>query len=196
VQYRTVGHPQHGVELRVVDETGEPVPAGEVGRITLRSSCAMRGYWDEPGLTAAAMSPDRWLRTGDLGHLDPNGNVVLVGRATDMYIRGGYNVYPLEVENVLAEHPRVNQASVLGVPAPVIGEIGVAFVVPADRSRRPDPAEVIGWCRQRLTDYKAPDRVLIVDDLPLTPMLKVDKAALREQLAGSGDDKKVTAPDR
>jgi acyl-CoA synthetase (AMP-forming)/AMP-acid ligase II len=182
VQYRTVGRPQQGVELQVVDETGERVGRGEVGRITLRSPCAMRGYWDEPELTAATMRPDGWLRTGDLGYLDPQGNLVLVGRVSEMYIRGGYNVYPLEVEHVLAEHPGVDQASVVGVPAPVIGEIGVAFVVPADRRRPPDPAELMAWCCERLTDYKTPDRVLVVDELPLTAMLKVDKAALRERL--------------
>jgi acyl-CoA synthetase (AMP-forming)/AMP-acid ligase II len=123
-----------------------------------------------------------WLRSGDLGHLTPEGNLVLVGRSTDLYIRGGYNVYPLEVENVLSEHPSVGRVAVIGVPTPVIGETGVAFVVPADPAAPPTLDELRAWTRARLADYKRPDRVEIVDELPLTPMLKVDKSALRARV--------------
>jgi acyl-CoA synthetase (AMP-forming)/AMP-acid ligase II len=181
VLYRTVGRPQTGVEVQLRD--GEEVldEPGLVGRIFVRSSCAMRGYWDELELTAAAFDDEGWLRSGDLGHLDDAGNLVLDGRVDDMYIRGGYNVYPLEVEHVLDEHPGVAQASVIGVEAPIIGQIGVAFVCPVDPARPPSPDELVSWCRARLADYKAPDRVVLVDELPLTPMLKVDKVALRTQ---------------
>ncbi len=108
---------------------------------------------------------------------------MLVGRSGDMYIRGGYNVHPLEVEHVLADHPAVAQAAVVGVSRPVIGEIGVAFVVAADAAAPPSADDLRSWCRRQLADYKAPDDVVVVDALPLTPMLKVDKVALRDRLA-------------
>jgi acyl-CoA synthetase (AMP-forming)/AMP-acid ligase II len=161
---------------------GVEVAPGEVGRIHVRGGCVMRGYWGEPGLTAEVLDAGGWLRSGDLGRLDPDGNLVLVGRVGDLYIRGGYNVYPLEVENVLAEHPAVDQAAVVGAPAPVIGEIGVAFVVPAAGAEPPSLDELRAFTAARLADYKAPDRLELVDALPLTPMLKVDKLALRARL--------------
>jgi acyl-CoA synthetase (AMP-forming)/AMP-acid ligase II len=180
VSYRTVGRPQPGVEVEVRDDAGDRVPAGAVGRVHVRSACVMRGYWNAHALTADALDRDGWLRSGDLGYLDADGNLVLVGRVTDLYIRGGYNVYPLEVEHVLAEHPAVAETAVLGVPAPVIGEIGVAFVVPTAECDAPSLDELRAWCRARLADYKAPDRMVVVDSLPRTAMLKVDKVALRK----------------
>ena len=128
------------------------------------------------------LDADGWLRSGDLGHLDADGNLVLAGRVGDMYIRGGYNVYPLEVENVLAEHPGVDQVAVVGAPAEVIGEIGVAFVVAAAGTAGPTLEELRAWSKARLADYKAPDRLELVDALPLTSMMKVDKLALRARL--------------
>ena len=178
VLYRTVGKPQVGVELELRDDEGRWVPNGEVGRVHIRSKCSMRGYWKDEERTAEALTPDGWLRSGDLGRLDAQGNLVLAGRTSDVYIRGGYNVYPLEVEQVLDEHPAVAQASVVGVPAPVIGEIGVAFIVPAHPASPPTCQELQDWCRERLADYKAPDEIIVVESLPLTAMLKVDKAAL------------------
>jgi acyl-CoA synthetase (AMP-forming)/AMP-acid ligase II len=186
VLFRTVGRPQAGVELELRDEAGAAVERGEVGRVYVRGKCVMRGYWREPALTAEAIGARGWLRTSDLGHLDPAGNLVLVGRVGDMYIRGGYNVYPLEVENVLAEHPAVEQASVIGFPASVIGEIGVAFVVPVGGARHASIDELGAWCRAHLADYKAPDRIVAVESLPLTSMMKIDKAALRARLEEEG----------
>jgi acyl-CoA synthetase (AMP-forming)/AMP-acid ligase II len=176
VLYRSVGRAQDGVELELRDLDGD------VGRVHVRSACAMRGYWNDPDATAEAFTDDGWLRSTDLGRFDGDGNLVLVGRAGDMYIRGGYNVYPLEVEHVLAEHPGVASAAVIGMPKPVIGEIGVAFVVAADPAAPPALEELRRWVRDRLADYKAPDEVVVVDALPLTPMLKVDKVALRDRL--------------
>jgi acyl-CoA synthetase (AMP-forming)/AMP-acid ligase II len=184
VLFRTVGRPQVGMEVMVAGEDGVPVAPGAVGRVRVRGGCVMRGYWGEPELTDEALAPDGWLTSSDLGYFDPDGNLVLVGRTNDLYIRGGYNVYPLEVENVLAEHAGVDKAAVVGVPAPVIGEIGVAFVVPVDGSRPPSSEELRVWTRQRLADYKAPDRVELVDELPLTSMLKVDKAVLKARAVG------------
>lgn len=182
VLFRTVGRPQAGVELSLRDEDGAPVARGHVGRIHVKGPCVMRGYWREPALTDEALLDDGWLRSGDLGHLDPDGNLVLDGRVTDMFIRGGYNVYPLEVEHVLAEHPAVAQVAVVGAPAAVLGEIGVAFVVPTPGQAPPSLAELRAWCRARLADYKAPDRLELLDALPLTAMLKVDTTRLRALL--------------
>ncbi|MEX1006476.1 MAG: class I adenylate-forming enzyme family protein [Acidimicrobiia bacterium] len=183
VLLHTVGRPLPGVEMVLVSEDGEEVPQGETGIIRMRTRCQMRGYWNDPERTAETMSSDGWIQTGDLGFFRDDGNLVLCGRITEMYIRGGYNVYPLEVENVLAEHPGVERVAVLGHPAPVIGEIGVAFVVPADPASPPTADELERWCRERLADYKAPDRVEFVDALPITPtMMKIDKTALRAHL--------------
>lgn len=179
VLYRTVGRPQKGLELMIADEAGNPVKQGEIGRIRLRGPTVMRGYWNDPEQTAEVMTPEGWLISSDLGYLDADGNLVLAGRVSDMYIRGGYNVYPLEVENVLREHPAVDQVSVVGVPAPVIGEIGIAFIVATDPDAPPNSAELKAWCRERLADYKTPDAFDFVSALPLTSMMKVDKKALR-----------------
>jgi acyl-CoA synthetase (AMP-forming)/AMP-acid ligase II len=183
VLLHTVGRPGPGIELRLVGEDGEAVAAGEVGRITLRSPCGMRGYWNDPERTAETLSPDGWITTSDLGRLSDDGNLVLCGRSSEMYIRGGYNVHPLEVERVLEDHPAVLRAAVVGVPAPVIGEIGVAFVEPADPAKPPTLPELRDFCRARLADYKAPDHLEVVDALPVTAMLKVDKRALNERAA-------------
>lgn len=183
VMFRTVGRPQAGVEVTLVGEGGSPVGKGEVGRVRVKGPCVMRGYWRDPELTAQVLDADGWLTSSDLGYIDPQGNLVLVGRSNDLYIRGGYNVYPLEVENALAEHPGVDRAAVVGLAAPVIGEIGVAFVVPVDPAAPPSLDALREWTRQRLADYKAPDRLELVDDLPLTPMAKIDKAELSRRLA-------------
>jgi acyl-CoA synthetase (AMP-forming)/AMP-acid ligase II len=174
VQFATVGRPQRGMEVAV------GAPPGQVGQVKLRGACVMRGYWKAPELTAAAFDDEGWLLSGDLGYLRGDGNLVIVGRAGDMYIRGGYNVYPVEVEAVLALHPAVATVSVVGTPAPRIGEIGVAFVVTAAGHAPPGLEELRDLVRGELADYKAPDRLEIVDQLPVTPMMKVDKNALRE----------------
>lgn len=186
VLLHTVGRPLPGVEMVLVDDRGEEVPPGETGIIRMRTRCQMRGYWNDPERTAEAMSDDGWIQTGDLGRFRDDGYLVLCGRVTEMYIRGGYNVYPLEVENVLAEHPAVERVAVIGVPAPVIGEIGIAFVVPVDRHAPPSSEELRQWCRERLADYKAPDRVEFLDEMPLTNMMmKIDKHALRASVLAS-----------
>lgn len=177
------------MEIELVDDDGALVPQGEVGRVRIRGECVMRGYWGDRDQTAAVLADGGWLTSSDLGLFDDSGNLVLVGRATDMYIRGGYNVYPLEVENVLAEHPGIEQAAVVGSPAPVIGEIGVAFVAPTDPMDPPTLAEVRMWVIDRLADYKAPDRLVILESLPLTAMMKIDKAELGRRAAATTDDR-------
>jgi acyl-CoA synthetase (AMP-forming)/AMP-acid ligase II len=138
----------------------------------------MRGYWRDPAGTREVLDTEGRLLSTDLGRLDPDGNLVLVGRASDMYIRGGYNVYPLEVENVLTEHPSIAGAAVVGTERSVIGEIGVAFVVLLPGAPVPSLASLRTWVAERLADYKAPDEVRVVEALPLTPMGKVDKGSL------------------
>ncbi len=191
----TVGRPVPGVALAIADDEGRPLPSGEVGRVRLSSAAVMRGYWGGP-LTGpgargvdydreatSAVLDDGWLTTGDFGFTDAGGCLHLVGRANELYIRGGYNVYPAEVEGVLGGHTEVAQVAVVGAPDPVLGEIGVAFVVPSD-SYGGDAADLLDGLRDlaraSLADYKAPDRVVVVDNLPLTSMMKVDKRALAE----------------
>jgi acyl-CoA synthetase (AMP-forming)/AMP-acid ligase II len=183
ILFRTVGRPQEGVALQIVDPDGKPLPQGDVGRIRVRGTVVMRGYWNDPEATAHAITPNGWLISDDIGRLDEGGNLILLGRVSDMYIRGGYNVYPLEVEKVLEEHPGVSRAAIVGKAAPVIGEIAVAFIVPADPAAPPNEDELRQWCRERLADYKTPDAFEVVSDLPLTPMLKVNKQALRARLS-------------
>ncbi len=195
----TVGRPVPGVEVAVGADDGSPLPAGEVGRVRLRSAAVMRGYWGGPptgpgasGLvldtaaTAGVLSDDGWLTTGDFGFLDDDGRLHLAGRANELYIRGGYNVYPAEVEGALGDHPAVGQVAVVGAPDPVLGEIGVAFVVPAGGADVDASTLLAGLretARASLADYKAPDRVVVVDRLPLTSMMKVDKRVLADQAA-------------
>jgi acyl-CoA synthetase (AMP-forming)/AMP-acid ligase II len=172
VQFRTVGRPAAGMDVRI----------GSDGVLEVSGPCVMRGYWRNPELTAEVLR-DGWLRTGDVGVLGDDGNITLVGRHGDMYIRGGYNVHPGEVERTLSGHPGVKHAAVVGRSAPVIGEIGVACVVPADAAAPPTLAELRTHVADQLADYKAPDELLIVDELPLTAMLKPDRLALRELIA-------------
>jgi len=178
----TVGQPLGGAEVEIRGGDGGPLPQGETGRVFLRTRARMGGYWRSPEQTAATIAPDGWLATSDLGRLDGEGNLAIIGRADDAYIRGGYNIYPSEVEAALAAHPGVARVAVVGVPTPVIGEIGVAFVVP-DAPGTVTSAELKQWCRGRIADYKVPDTVLLVDDLPVNATFKVDTGQLKKLAA-------------
>jgi acyl-CoA synthetase (AMP-forming)/AMP-acid ligase II len=177
----TVGRPPKGIELRISDEAGTELPAGDVGTVWLRSRAVMRGYWRDPEQTAKVITPDGWLVSGDLGWVGDDGLLRLVGRHAEMYIRGGYNVYPGEVENALGAHPGVASCAVLGGSVPVLGEIGIAFVVPKAGGDAPTLDELRTFVGERLADYKAPDVVVVMDALPLTSMGKIDKQVLRPQ---------------
>lgn len=196
----TVGRPRAEVELRIVDAAGRDRPPGEVGEVVCRSPAVMLGYWRDPELTASTIDRDGWLHTGDLGYLRADGNLVLAGRVKEMYIRGGYNVYPTEVEAVLTEHPAVARAAVIGAPDPVLGEIGVAFVVPETGPKIhefgsiPDLEALRAWCTERIADYKAPDRVVTVDDLPVTAVGKLDKNALARRWSELAADESDARP--
>jgi acyl-CoA synthetase (AMP-forming)/AMP-acid ligase II len=187
----SVGRPVPGVELDVVDERGATVAGGEVGRVRLRSAAAMRGYvgdlatgrlLDEES-TSTVLDKSGWITTGDYGRLGPDGNLRLVGRVSEMYIRGGYNVYPAEVAAVLGDVAAVAAVAVVGAPDPVLGEIGVAFVVAAPGATAPTLEALRAATRAQLADYKAPDRMHVVEALPLTAMGKVDTVALGRDAA-------------
>ena len=171
----TVGRPSDGVEVRIVDEDGGVLPADEVGRVQARSGAVMRGYWRDPDATVQVLDAEGWVTVGDLGRLDTDANLTLVGRVGDSYVRGGYNIYPAEVEGVLSDHPTVTEVAVVGVPDAVLGQIGVAFVVPAGALSEDD---LRAWVRARLADYKVPDRVVAVEQMPMTSVGKIDKRAL------------------
>ncbi|UDY36666.1 FadD3 family acyl-CoA ligase [Dermatobacter hominis] len=176
----TVGRPRPGFELRVVDGDGAEVPQGDAGEVLLRGATVMSHYLDDPDSTAAALSADGWLRTGDIGVVDGDGRLRIVGRAKDMFIVGGFNAYPAEIEDALLGHPAIARAAVIGIPDERLGEVGMAFVVPA-AGAHPDPAEVIAWARERMANYKVPRRVEVVDDLPVNAAGKVEKLVLRER---------------
>lgn len=179
----SVGRPHAAVDLAVLDETDAPVEPGEVGRVCLRSPAVMSGYWHDPEGTDAAFTADGFVRTGDLGWIDDRGRLRLVGRSKEMYVRGGYNVYPVEVEAVLSAHPGVTAVAVIPRPDAVMGELGVAAVVPRDPAAPPTLDELRDFARARLAAYKLPEAIAIVDALPLTPMEKVDRTALTRRLA-------------
>ena len=198
----TVGRPVAGVELSIVDDEGQPVPDGSTGRVLLRSPATMRGYWGHgPGrgrtvaelldleATRAVLADDGWLTTGDFGRCTPEGNLQLVGRAHERYIRGGYNVYPAEVEAALSAHPSVARAAVVGVFDDVLGEVGVAVVV-AEPGAVPELGVLRAHCARSLADYKAPDALVLVEELPLTPMMKVDPARLAALAARGADERR------
>ncbi|MGH2795532.1 MAG: class I adenylate-forming enzyme family protein [Actinomycetota bacterium] len=172
----TVGRALPEVELRIL----EPNQDG-IGEVVARSPAMMRGYWNDPDATREAVDEEGYFHPGDLGRIDEDGNLRLAGRTKEMYIRGGYNVYPVEVENVLREHLKVALVGVIGFPDEVLGERGKAFVVPADASDPPTAEELKAFVADRIADYKTPDVVEIRAELPLTSMFKVDKAALSDE---------------
>jgi len=177
VKAGSVGLPVPGTEIRILDDRGRAVAPGEPGEICCRSPGVMAGYWRAPESTAEALS-DGWLRTGDVGYVDEDGYLFVVDRKKDLIIRGGFNVYPRDVEDALVEHPAVQMAAVVGEPDAIHGEEVVAFV-----ALRPGAAatarELIDWSRARIGGYRYPRRVHILDSIPVTPVGKIDRKALR-----------------
>jgi acyl-CoA synthetase (AMP-forming)/AMP-acid ligase II len=173
-----VGRPRGPVQLSIRSDDGRPVADGDVGEICIASPTAMAGYYENPSATAAAFWPDGYVRTGDLGRLDTDGRVHLAGRSKEMYVRGGYNVFPLEVEEVLLDHPAVAAIAVVAVADEVMGERGVAVVVPRDPAAPPSLDDLRSSAAGRLSSYKLPDELRVVDALPLTAGDKLDRRAL------------------
>ncbi len=185
----TSGRAIPGVEVRVVDDEGRDVEVGDRGEVLVRGYNVMQGYFEDPERTAEVLGDDGWLRTGDVGVLDERGYLDIVDRVKDLFIVGGFNVSPAEVEDALLEHEEVGQVAVVGVPDPRMGEVGCAFVVPTP-GHRPEPDAVIAWARDRIANFKVPRRIEIVDALPLNASGKVLKHELRDRaasLVASGD---------
>ncbi|HEX7131254.1 MAG TPA: class I adenylate-forming enzyme family protein [Iamia sp.] len=186
----TVGRTRGGIEVAIHDDDGRPVPDGEPGEVWLRSEAATDGYLHDDEATAQLRAPGGWLRTGDLGRIEPPdgalgpaaaGCLVLTGRRSEMFIRGGYNVHPQEVEAVLGRHPAVAQVAVVPRPDPVMGEVGVAVVVPVDPAAPPSLAELRDFATGDLARHKLPEALAVRPDLPLTPMQKLDRATLKAE---------------
>ncbi|MBM7517163.1 FadD3 family acyl-CoA ligase [Nocardioides nitrophenolicus] len=175
----TTGPPVPGIEARIVGGDGQEVPVGEEGEIWLRGANVMLGYFEDPESTAAAIDPDGWFHTGDIGRLDEHGCVKITDRIKDMFITGGFNVYPAEIENVLAAHPAVMESAVIGVPDDRMGAVGAAHVVlrPGTSATR---EELIAWVRERLANFKVPRDVVLEESLPRNASGKVLKTELRQ----------------
>jgi acyl-CoA synthetase (AMP-forming)/AMP-acid ligase II len=178
----TAGRPRPGVEIRIADDEGVARPAGEAGEVLVRAYSVMRGYLDDPAETARAIDADGWLHTGDLGVFDERGCLRIVGRKKDMFIVGGFNAYPAEIENLLLEHPAVGRVAVVGMPDERLGEVGMAFVVAAPGADL-RPEGLIAWARGAMANYKVPRAVELVAELPVNAAGKVEKEILRARAA-------------
>jgi long-chain acyl-CoA synthetase len=173
----SIGTPIDGVEMRVVDDRRGQLPAGEAGEIAIRGHNIMKGYWKRPDATADAVDADGWFYTGDIASVDEDGYFFIVDRKKDLIIRGGYNVYPREIEEVLYEHPAVREAAVIGVPHPQLGE-EVAAAVALKDGAEPTPSDVRDFVRRQVAAYKYPRHVWFVEELPKGPTGKILKRAI------------------
>lgn len=175
------GLPIGQFEVKVCDPTtGNPMPTGEDGEVWVRGHLVMMGYYNNPAATAEVMTADGWFKTGDLGQFDAAGYLKITGRAKDMFIVGGSNTYPAEIERHIALHPAVKQAAVVGVPHRRLGEVGYAFIEVSEGAQV-TPEEIIAHCRGRIADYKVPRHVRIVAEMPRTATNKIQKFVLAEQ---------------
>ncbi len=177
----SIGTPFDGVQLRIAGDGGQALPAGQVGELWFQGGGVVPGYIG--AAAGAGFSADGWLQTGDLGSVDERGVITLKGRKKDMYIQGGFNVYPAEIEALVNRHPKVVMAAGIGAPDPVLGEVGRLYVIPQPGSGLTE-TELRQWCSQHLADYKVPRQWVLRDALPMTPAGKIHKAALRDELAG------------
>jgi acyl-CoA synthetase (AMP-forming)/AMP-acid ligase II len=182
---QTVGRPVHDVELRVVGTDGQNVPNGTAGEILVRCARMFINYLDDPVATRAALTPDGWLRTGDIGALDESGYLRITDRLKDMFIVGGFNVYPAEIEHRLSACPGISQCAVIGVPDLRLGEVGHAFVVRSPGANVTE-GQIIQWCRANLATFKVPRAVTFLTELPINATGKVLKFELRQRMPASG----------
>jgi HIP---CoA ligase len=179
---RTVGRALPSVEVRIVGGDGQELPLGTPGEIVVRGYNVMKGYFDAPEQTAEAIDPEGWLHTGDIGTMDEGGFVAVTDRLKDMYIVGGFNAYPAEIEAALLRHPDIAMVAVVGTPDRRLGEVGMAFVV-ARSGAAPTEEAIISWARNEMANYKVPRRVAFLDALPMNAVGKVVKDELRTQAA-------------
>ena len=175
---KSCGKAVPGIKVRIVDDDGADLPAGEAGEITIRGHGVMLGYLDDPAATAEAIDPEGWLRTGDIGALDEAGYLTITDRKKDMFICGGFNAYPAEVEALLCNHAAIAEAAVIGVPDERLGEVGRAFIV-LRAGQDVTEADIVTWAREKMANYKAPRSAMIVDSLPRNASGKVLKEQLR-----------------
>jgi long-chain acyl-CoA synthetase len=174
----SIGLPVDGVEIRIVDDQGRPLPQGEVGELAIRGHNVMKSYWGREEATAAAIDDQGWFRTGDVGRMDEDGYLYIVDRKKDLVIRGGFNVYPREIEEVIYEHPAVREAAVIGIPHETLGEeVGAAVALkPGADATTADLREFV---KQRVAAYKYPRHVWLVDELPKGPTGKILKREIQ-----------------
>ena len=177
---KTSGRAMPGMEIKIVDDNGTELERGQPGEIAVKGYNIMVGYLDDPDQTSETITENGWLLTGDIGVMDNHGNIAITDRKKDMYINGGFNVYPAEVESIMLQHPQIGQVSVVGVPDERMGEVGFAFIVPTS-GVTPEPDEIIEWCRQEMANYKCPREVALIDNLPLNASGKVLKYELRDR---------------
>ena len=176
---RYCGRAIDGVEIRCVDDSNRPLPPGETGEVLVRGYNVMLGYFEDEAATSRAIDSEGWLHTGDIGHLSESGYLRLTDRKTDLFIVGGFNCYPAEIEKIMCGNPAYAQVAVVGVPDERLGEVGVAYVVPR-RDANVTPEGVIAWCREAMANYKVPRYVRVVTELPTNSLGKVLKFKLRE----------------
>jgi acyl-CoA synthetase (AMP-forming)/AMP-acid ligase II len=189
----TLGRPLPQTEVKITDPaSGQTVAPGKIGELCTRGYHVMTGYFRDPDKTATAIDADGWLHTGDLASMDERGYCQIGGRLKDMIIRGGENIYPREIEEVLFEHPAVADVAVVGVPDATWGEQVAAFVRPAP-GHRPDPGDLFAYCREHLAPHKTPRYWTVVEEFPLTPSGKVQKFVLRERFLAQGPDVAIRA---
>jgi long-chain acyl-CoA synthetase len=182
----SIGIPVPGTEMRLVDEEGAEVAEGEIGEIEVRGPTVMKSYWNREDATADTLTSDGWLKTGDMARVDEDGYYFIVDRKKELIIRGGFNVYPREIEEVLYEHPGVREAAVLGVPHDSLGEEVAAAVVLRD-GEQADPDELRAYVKERVAAYKYPRHIWLLEELPKGPTGKILKREIDvpERLAGA-----------
>ena len=168
-------------EIKLVDDSGKEVPKGEIGEVWARGHAAVSGYYRDPQTTAQTWTQDGWYKMGDLGYLDKDGDLVLAGRKKDMIIRAGQNIYPVEIENLLLNYPKIAAAAIVGIPDLVLGEKACAFIV-LKPGENIDLQEMISFLkRQDVAPYKLPEHMELIEELPLVADEKVDKKALQQE---------------
>ena len=180
---QSCGAPLPGVEVKVVDDSGRELPRGCEGELWVRGYNVMQGYFDDPEATAAAVDREGWLHTGDIGTMDSCDYLRITDRKRDMFITGGFNCYPAEIESLISAHPAVAQVAVIGIADERLGEVAAAYVVLRPAAQL-EPADLIAWCRDNMANYKVPRRVHLVDHLPTTASGKVQRYALRDAHGG------------
>jgi acyl-CoA synthetase (AMP-forming)/AMP-acid ligase II len=179
------GKPIHGVEVKCVDRLGAAVATGREGEIWVRGFNVMAGYFEDPAATAEAVDAEGWLHTGDIGCFDADGYLRVTDRMKDMFITGGFNCYPAEIERILSAHPAIAQVAVIGTPDERMGEIGKAFIV-LRAGAEANAEEIRQWCRANMANYKVPRAFAFIDALPVNPAGKVQKFLLAAMLSDEG----------